>query len=249
MIDKRIVVLEQRGTNKLSKEEQAIKNYLMEHDPEVVILEIPLKKVTRGFMDKEIISAELVSGSVGFVEAAVTRMGRPCWIRLWCNPYPVKKHLYRNIKSTTMGKVTDAMLPKFIKPMYHTKAFTGFVCREIDDYRLKCFGNKRNVWISDPVEFVSEFRYYCNDKGNVGCHYEGDRFIKPNQVIVNEIINQANCGIVDIGVLSTGETAIVECSNAYSVGLYDGCSIEHYYRTLVSFWNELKYIQNTIAKG
>lgn len=246
MPTQRTVILEQRGTGKLSKEEQAIKEYLMSEHPDVVILEIPLKKITRGFVDEQIFSAELVSGSVEFTRHAALRMHYSCEWHLHCKPYPLREHLHRNIRTTQLGMIKDSDLPLHIKPVIHTKSFTGFVCRDIDDFRLKHFSKHRYVFAADVVEFVSEYRYY-HDGNTVQCgHYNGDPEIKPDQAIVNHIISSCNMGIIDIGVLSTGETAIVECCNAYSVGLYDGCDVGHYYKTLTVFWSQL--VSNRLAR-
>lgn len=239
MTGKRVVILEQRGTGKLSKEEQAIKEYLISEQPDVVILEIPLKKITRGFVDEQIFSAELVSGSVEFTRHAAKRMHYSCEWQLYCKPYPLRKYLHRKIRAMQLGVVKESDLPLHIKPVTHTKSFTGFVCRDIDDFRLKHFSKHRYVYAADVVEFVSEYRYYYDGNTAQCGHYNGDPEIKPDQAIVDHIISLCGVGIVDIGVLSTGETAIVECCNAYSVGLYDGCSVEHYYKTLALFWAQL----------
>lgn len=240
MTVQRTVVLEQRGTGKLSKEEQAIKDYLVVHHPDVAILEIPLKKVTRGFVDKLIVSAELVAGSVEFVERAARRFGHNIDLFLFCNPYPLSAHEHRQIRTRFMWQIKESDLPVFIKPIYATKAFTGFVCNDLDDFRLSRFGKHNGVYTSSVVKFVSEYRYYGHGGKYVPSHYDGDPSIKPDQAVVDEILSKVTVGVVDIGVLDTGETAIVECCQAYSIGLYEGCPTEHYYNTLVEYWGSLK---------
>ena len=43
---------------------------------------------------------------------------------------------------------------------------------------------------------------------------------------------------LDVGVLSTGETALVEVNDAYGIGAY-GIAAEHYYTFLKARWDEL----------
>jgi len=81
------------------------------------------------------------------------------------------------------------------------------------------------VFISDIVNFKSEYRYYIINKNIRGmCHYSGMKLI-PDINIVNKMVEHmgnklGGSYILDVGILSTGETALVEVNIGFSFGNY-----------------------------
>ncbi len=59
--------------------------------------------------------------------------------------------------------------------------------------------------------------------------------------MVKEFENSPKAYCIDVGVLNTGETALIEVNDAFSVGIYS-MSKELYANLLMTRWNELKGI-------
>lgn len=163
-------------------------------------------------------------GSVEFVEAYMGAHGisRPMFS---CYPaYVREKQFYK--RDIVSGK----KIPQegvFIKPMA-TKLFTGFVYPETDEENLNEFlslPDETDCWLSEPVKFVSEYRYYVQDFRIIGwARYDDgpDEAPKPEAGFVFDAISRiapATCA-VDIGVLENGASAIVEINDAWAIGLY-----------------------------
>lgn len=116
----------------------------------------------------------------------------------------------------------------FIKPYNNAKAFTGKV---ISRKSRVSYGYNKLVYVSQVVNFQSEYRYFIY-KGEILDYkwYDGDT-IEPDINVVNEMIQKmTEMGklfyLLDVGVLSDGRTALVESDNAHSFGTY-GCTPEN----------------------
>jgi hypothetical protein len=72
------------------------------------------------------------------------------------------------------------------------------------------------------------------------CH---DADVLPDENVVQEMaddfVNSPRGYCLDVGVLSTGETALIEVNDGFSVGKY-GMSDDLYSELLITRWNELK---------
>ena len=183
----------------------------------------------------------------------------------------LKLYLHRNIWEDTLGNIRKKVLeegylknPIFIKPKDKLKRFTGFVLETIDDLS-NCKGarNQTKIWCSEHVIFVEEFRFYrlhFHDSAmttySVGCHKKdfnfqnlekADTFIRCLPWSIDSKLPVA-CAI-DVGILSTGEVALIEINDAFSLGLYKNvCSKNEkesseynrfYCECLIERWNEL----------
>ena len=249
-----MIVLESVSGNKLRKEEQIIFDFYqtVPKEKQFEIVKVPLKHLQRGkFVIKpgEVI---LLSGSIPFVHTALRQLGRPVPIP---NDYPEGSecYLHRNITYGTKVNIVQGKLPLFIKPAKSLKMFTGFVCDDIDDYRLRGVHNNTQLMFSNVVNWVSEWRYYCSTKSIYeGSHYSGNSSIRPDPYTVHEIIqmlgpsSSLDAKVFDIGVLDTGETALVEINDAYSVGYYDGVSPMHYQSMISRRWQGLSGLKSQI---
>lgn len=103
------------------------------------------------------------------------------------------------------------------------------------------------VMISNPVEFVSEYRVYVKNHTILGCsHYAGD----PDKLISSSVVydsiftlatdDSIPCAYaIDFGLLSNGKTALVEMNDAWAIGAYDGISDSDYYDFLKIRWHEI----------
>ena len=170
-------------------------------------------------------------GSVEFVRKAMEIAGlqEPANIS-----YPIgcEQFLRRKIQCVQLGEVHDKC---FIKPC-ETKLFTGFVYNlsnlenlndhDLEQYQvLKTLPSTTPVWVSDVVNWQAECRYYVafGEIVGVGRYDDGDSNETPNDHVVQLIIQSINLQhpyALDVGVLDTGQTALVEVNDAWAIGLY-----------------------------
>ncbi len=150
-------------------------------------------------------------------------------------PPSIKPLYQRKIEKTTTkeSKLIDGEY--FVKPVI-TKLFTGFLVtdREFTDHsdieqfaKYVTLPENTEVWVSEIVNFVSEYRYYVQDKKIIGMarydQLEEEIVPIPDSFFVNAAIDSLNFNhpyTIDIGVLDTGESAVVECNDAWAIGLY-----------------------------
>lgn len=151
-------------------------------------------------------------------------------------PEELSSFLKRNVWKDNFLNVLDTF---FVKPI-DTKTFTGAIKSDIEE-SIQEFELDQTVWVSDPVEFTQEFRFYIIDKEIVGySRYDsGDSdTIEPNINIVKQMvesyIKQPIGYSIDVG-LCNGETILVEVNDGWSLGLYLwGNMTEELYASLVT---------------
>jgi hypothetical protein len=157
--------------------------------------------------------------------------------------------LKRKLVEGVFSEVSDQNL--FIKPRHEIKGFTGSILRDLDPSLH--ISDDYPVWISDPVKFVSEWRYYIL-RGKIvgrGRYDDGDENAPmPDLDLVQDAINACMTGTLpagcamDFGVLDTGATALIEVNDGWAIGYYkdgdgNGCSHVDYARLLNARWREL----------
>jgi hypothetical protein len=189
-------------------------------------------------------------GGVTFVKHALRQLGI---LLPKHTPYPeaLRHFLYREVKLVSKLRDVKAMLNRgerlFVKPA-GWKRFTGFVAEFGTDLRFNGASNSIPVWISTPVNFVSEWRVYvCSDVilDVRFADHGGDREIKPDQAVITEaVMAMAKAGaprgyVIDFGVLDTGETSLVEMNDGFSFGAYDGLQSETLWVVTLNRWMEL----------
>lgn len=167
-------------------------------------------------------------------------------------PEPLKKYLHRRIWETKLGYMQDKafndylMEPVFIKPKDKLKKFTGFVLNSRDDWMLTQGASAgTNIVCSEPVKWITEYRVpVVNNVPLDYCNYYGNPDIMVSRVTVNEMVRDwAKAGApsaycLDVGILDTGDTALIEVNDAFSCGSYS-MSSETYSKLLITRWNEL----------
>ena len=171
-------------------------------------------------------------GGVSVVRAALEQLG----IEMPCFDYPtcLRPFLGREIRRTTMGDVraryNDTGPTIFIKPArpQDQKLFTGYtVSRFRDLLRTSRLDRDLELYESDPVEFVSEFRFYVHHHKVVAMgHYTGNPTLYPDRETVLRAVGTfadegAPCSYgIDFGRTPDGRTLLVEVNGGLALGSY-----------------------------
>lgn len=164
--------------------------------------------------------------------------------------YPFLGRSVELVKASYVRDAIDGENPNpcklFVKPVVSAKkSFTGLVCSKfIDLLHFQHLAEDDLVWISDPVEFISEYRCFMHrELGVLGVkHYKGDwrgliEVYKPEKCA--EAFKSAPIAYsLDLGVTKEGKTLLVECNDALSLGCY-GLDPSAFSRMIVDRWTEI----------
>lgn len=167
-------------------------------------------------------------GSVEFVQAVAARCGIVLPPSM---SYPEclrsEYYLKRNVWQTTLkNKMSGELDGFFIKPMVGVKTFTGGINPDIQG-----LDSAMPIWASEPVRFLSEWRYYIRDGVVIGhARYDDgpDDAPEPDGRLVvraMKLMLQNKCPIaytLDCGVMANGDTALIEANDAWAIGFYRG---------------------------
>jgi hypothetical protein len=191
----------------------------------------------------------LVAGWVSVVDRALRQLGveppEP-------DDYPTALHLFlhRRVWRSTLGRLRDDLAESvgrvFIKPAEKRKRFTGRVVEtEADLWSLAGVSAQTSLWCSEPVEFLSEQRFFVFRNKVVGArHYEGDPKLEADRAEVERATRTLEnektpvAYALDFGVLRSGQTALVERNDFYALGSY-GLDAALYTELTVARWEEL----------
>lgn len=138
-------------------------------------------------------------------------------------------YLKRKIKKEK-GKVFTFEKDMFIKSIEQYKDFTDFG-------KFFVFEKEKEVIISEPISIISEFRCFIFEKRIISVnHYDGDFFKMPNEQVIKEMVHDYKSSpgayTLDVGVLETGETILIEVHPMVSCGLY-GAYLGNYYIPMI----------------
>lgn len=149
-------------------------------------------------------------------------------------PASLAPFLKRRVWKSVLGEVerrffVDGGAPVFAKPSSRRKSFTGRVFATAGDFMsVGATSRRQEVWCSEVVTWRSEYRVYVVDDDIVGMdHYGGSTDVAPDMSTIDAALKsyrdagQAPSAYgIDFGVLSTGETALVEANDGYALGAY-----------------------------
>ncbi|MDO8713997.1 MAG: ATP-grasp domain-containing protein [Polynucleobacter sp.] len=247
------ILLQITGSGKLGREEAMMADVATQRG--IPVVRASEKQVERA---KIAMPPGMVAvGSVPFIKHAIRQMGSSLPEH---TPYPkaLESLLFRSVKKLSSIRDAKLMLDDgkrfFIKPADGWKRFTGFVAEFSHDYRFNGMSNSKPVWVSDPVNFVSEWRaYVAKDvvREVKFADHGGDRTVVPDLSVIEGAVNMlaatgsAPSGyVIDFGVLNTGETALIEMNDGFSFGAYDGLLPETYWDVTVNRWLQLTNYTN-----
>lgn len=130
---------------------------------------------------------------------------------------------------------------EFVKPI-KTKVFTGGIKRELSEP----VSDTEPVWISEPIDFLTEFRYYVIDRAIVGYsqYNDGEDTTEPDISIVRDMVNDYKDSpiaySIDVGV-SGGDTVLIEVNDGWSLELYPWGTMtnEKYAELITRRWKQI----------
>lgn len=175
------------------------------------------------------------------------------WDYVGINPYPeeLKDFMARSVVKGKWSELKKEAEEKhlFVKPVVQ-KQFIGDVMHSIlNTIKMGTAPDDSEVYICDPVNFVSEFRVYVHDHEVIAVkHYHGDWSIVPQKEVINEMIKlykpsaPVSYGL-DVGVIKDNQTKfwrdiLVEINDGICLGNYGLDSI-HYAEMISARWIEL----------
>lgn len=241
------VVLEERS-HRLAREELLIRTAAQERGLTVYTASEKQMERSRFRMNPTIMAV----GGVRFVKHALRQLGSPF---VHCNPYPdaLSPMLRREVRHLACLRTAKEMIARgerlFVKPV-QTKRFTGFVPESEVDYRFNGTSNDAEVWISTPVNFVSEWRFYVANGRMLEYHFADhggdpkvqlqlyDIYCAMEQLFKSKPAPPAGF-VVDWGVLDNGLTALVEMNDGFSFGAYGMVRADTMWEVTYSRWLEL----------
>jgi hypothetical protein len=151
-----------------------------------------------------------------------------------------RQYLGRKVEFMTLAQAMQLSEPKFVKPA-DDKVFPAKVYYPgIDSLTPhEIIPRDTPVLVSDPVQFVSEYRCFVKDKQVVTCSCyimdgeinEPRNWFKRSEIVAAHLTKLLACDIiqsapavVDLGYLNTGELVIIESNQAWASGIY-GCDL------------------------
>lgn len=182
---------------------------------------------------------DIIVGSVDTTEKFFERIGVevPKYLGY---PEGLEKYLYRNIKTVRFGDI-DRHPPYFIKPKDGVKLFTGAHIEKPEHLEsLRKFDNVPDdleVYMSDSMNFLSEFRCFVHKGQPVGIqYYRGDfmRYINTYWLydMIRDYKDAPIAYTLDLGVNETGNTALIEVNDMWAIASY-GLDAKTYTRMVI----------------
>lgn len=204
---------------------------------------------------------ECIIGSVEFIEQYIGPR-KPDYYPDWA-----KEYLRRFVTDTPDWINNEEW---FVKPSDSYKRFEGFVIKSdkiysYENFNFKCKGKislestpgesravkdsfdpltKTPCVYSEVVKFVDEWRYYVvNGEVASSWWYQGNDETcdkNPNGPYLKMNIPKDFCGAIDMGVLDSGEFALVEVQHPYAIGWYgEQDDFENYLNFLIEGFKTL----------
>lgn len=222
------------GSGQFGTEEQVALTALRARG--IPFVEATPKLIQRGRV--KVTPETLVVGSIPLVHEALRSLDIPTPEP---NDYPpeLQGYLHRNIWSAKLGD--SSVQGCFVKPK-QLKRFTGRVLYgRPDPFLFGGASHQTPVWASTPVTFLKEWRCFVADgelldvRPCPGEAAEVELDLGVVQAAIKALTAPPGGFSLDFGVLSTGETALVEMNHGYALGSY-GLPPDLYLRMLEAFW-------------
>jgi ATP-grasp domain, R2K clade family 2 len=251
MIDRAFI--QKQDNRQLRKEEQLVVEELEQR--RIPVFFYTAKQILRRQLPLN--HQSLVVGDLDCIRGALQQLN----IQLpQLNEYPtsLKSLLHRRTWRSTLGNLESSLLSGmmtqsvFVKPADRCKRFTGFVIHDEGDlYRVGNVSRREQIFCGEVVSWLSEYRIYVvKSKVRSVDFYSGNPEIKIDSNVIYQAINildqaqESYAGYaVDFGVLSSGETALVEMNDGFAIGAYQ-INAQDYTDLILSRWEELLLSSN-----
>jgi len=201
---------------------------------------------------------DLVVGSVECLTVALRQLGahvpEPDYY-----PESLRPHLHREVCKRTVREVRQRLVDGetlFVKS-HAWKRLTGCVLSPSDTDKLDELYQGEQLWVSEPVKFVAEWRMYALGGIVQGVSQYGEvEDIKPGPRELDLMTDglarlrqeQPRCAyVLDWGLLSDGTLALVEVGDAWAVGCYAGIPAHRYAECLQARWREIVQARTDLA--
>lgn len=161
-------------------------------------------------------------------------------------PDSLSKYFGRKIWTSTIQELfkNNQDWNVFIKPKDITKLFAGKIVKEYKDFiGLISQNEDMNIWCSEIVEFITEWRCFIRYGQILDIrYYKGDWDSKLNLSVVksaiSDYIDAPASYAMDFGIDKDGNMKLVEINDGHSLGTY-GISSLNYAKFLSARWSEL----------
>ncbi len=167
-------------------------------------------------------------------------------------PLSLRSFMHRRVWKSTLDTVEQGIsmnmgAPVFAKPAERRKSFTGRVFSSYADFSaVGSVSRRQEVWCSEVVSWRSEFRVYVIGERIVGIdHYAGDPGVPLDRRVIDDALaayRQAgetpSAYGIDFGVLTSGQTALIEANDGYALGAYK-IEARPYTELVMRRWAEL----------
>lgn len=171
------------------------------------------------------------------------------------NYYPtqLQQYLYRKVIERPLSDVLTSLFPDpvFIKSS-KWKQLTGQILSDNLHNQIHHMVGEDKVWLSDVVTWLAEYRVYVNNGEilAVSLYSKMQHIVALDITLDMNVIRQAVEQFTDSpvsyafdwGVLSTGETALVEMNDGWAIGAYDGITATQYFNFLKARWDQITNI-------
>ena len=223
-----VAFIQEEGSGRLTHESVLVRDHCIQKGIDTQLY--TPKRIQRRQLP--LTSRSLVFGNIDCVHGAMRQLKIPIPDARYY-PASLRKYLHRKVWQEALGNVRarihDGGAPVFAKPASRAKIFTGRVFSNHGDF-YHTGGTSRHepVWCSDVVAWRSEYRVYVIGTDLVSIdHYDGDESVTLDlDVVTTAVKDYAQSGEapiaygIDFGILESGETALVEANDGYSLGAY-----------------------------
>ena len=196
------------------------------------------RKVSEKVISGKITNETPVFGGMESLQAVL-----PSYVGLPHYPEELKKYLYRQIR---ICDISDVQIGEFFKPRETQQKL--FLPR-VKDHSFQCeltlgkIPAGTQVLAAQAVKFVAEYRVYVLQGEVINiCFYKGNPLAQANVEAIAHMVSAtkhyAAAYGLDVGILETGETALVELSDFCCLGNYGLKAIE-YAKCIAERWHEV----------
>lgn len=190
-------------------------------------------------------SPSIFLGGISFMHAALRHLNAAVPDPL---DYPpsLTSFLGRKIEASTINEIANdpSRWNVFVKPRGQAKKFTGRLVQGTRDL-IGCGDINQDVpvWVSEPVDFVAEWRVFIRYRRVIGVRmYRGDWRAQFNPAIIEAAVaayeDQPAAYALDFGLTRSGTMLLVEANDGYSLGNY-GLFYIDYAKLLSARWAQL----------